>query len=420
MFLESDLMDVMQVFSFLYHKKRWFLVVVLVLVVGAYVFSVFGQADGVVTTRVGRGDVVNIVNVSGNVDTSTKVDVFSTTNGVVEEMYVSNGDFVVEGQELFKVKSTASEQEKSAAYASYLAAVQARLVAQQGKLLLQSQLEQARQSILDAEAERTEQQHHINYGEDNSDTGLAWTQNEKDSLDSAVVSAKQYFANVEKQYLEYGTKIGAAAEDEEAKRLAWEATQSQVVVSPIAGVVVNVIPLVGDMVKIENVQNPVDPVLSLSNLSNFTVTVPVKESDIFKIALGQRAVVELDVLSEERFEGEVFKIDGIGEKVNGVVSYNVTLSLVGTDERIRQGMTALANIETEKKEGVLVVDNSVVRKNEQGSYVVVLEEGRERERQVELGLKGYEYTEVVSGLVEGDVVVLPEVADGGAIQFRRQ
>ena len=70
-----------------------------------------------------KTDITETVSETGNVITGGKIDVVSPTNGIVEEIYVSNGNEVIEGQSLFTVKSSATEQEQqSASYANYLTA----------------------------------------------------------------------------------------------------------------------------------------------------------------------------------------------------------------------------------------------------------------------------------------------------------
>lgn len=72
------------------------------------------------TEKVKKGNVVSLVSETGEILTSGKADINSTITGVVEEVYVKNQDMVKSGQSLFKVKSTASQAEKSTAYSSYL------------------------------------------------------------------------------------------------------------------------------------------------------------------------------------------------------------------------------------------------------------------------------------------------------------
>lgn len=399
-------------------KKKFIIFGGLAVIVVGLMFLRQGKKSSLATNKVARGSVVNVVDVSGNVDSSSKIDVFSETDGMLMELYVKNGDMVVEGQEMFKVKSSASEGEKVSAQAKYLASVQARQASQQGKLLVQSQLEDARRAVLGAADSHDNLDYEMTHGAVNSVTDRDFSQNYKDISSSSLVSTRQYFDKVEKEYLEYDTKIAAAYKDEEAKKIAYDATLDQVVKSPVSGTINNIVPLVGDAVSAKRPEGKGEPVLSLSNFNNFTVTVPVKESDIYKVKLGQKARVTLDVIDDVEFEGEVIRVDGIGEKISGVVTFNVVLALTGGDERIRPGMSALANIETEKKDNVLLIENSAIRKGEDGKYVVV-ERGEKREEiSVVLGLKGSEFTEVVSGLEEGDVVVIPDVTSGASIGIK--
>jgi len=74
------------------------------------------------TAKVTKNEITEIVTESGVISTSGKVDIYSPTNGVIEDIFVSNDEAVSEGQKLFTVKSTATEQEEKAALANYLTA----------------------------------------------------------------------------------------------------------------------------------------------------------------------------------------------------------------------------------------------------------------------------------------------------------
>lgn len=73
--------------------------------------------------KVKRASITEVVTESGNIVASGKNDVYSPTNGVVTATYVDNGSQVTEGQKLYTVKSSATDQEAQAANANYLSAV---------------------------------------------------------------------------------------------------------------------------------------------------------------------------------------------------------------------------------------------------------------------------------------------------------
>jgi HlyD family secretion protein len=99
-----------------------------------------------------------------------------------------------------------------------------------------------------------------------------------------------------------------------------------------------------------------------------------------------------------------------------VVNFAVTIALDPTDIELKGGLTATANILVESNENVLLIPNRAVR-GSRGDYwadVVVNEETMETEqRTIEIGVQNARYTEVVSGLQEGEKV-LEEVIESSS------
>ena len=91
---------------------------------GFLIIKARGKEESVsyLTEKVSIGNVVELVSETGEVMTTAKTEIESSIKGLVTEVYVDNGSVVYRGQNLFYVKSTATEEERAAAYSSYLAA----------------------------------------------------------------------------------------------------------------------------------------------------------------------------------------------------------------------------------------------------------------------------------------------------------
>jgi HlyD family secretion protein len=101
------------------------------------------------------------------------------------------------------------------------------------------------------------------------------------------------------------------------------------------------------------------------------------------------------------------------EEGNSIVTYEVTVAIETLKESpgFLSGMTATANIETERLEDVVVIPNRAVKiERSDGQPVIYVEklgEGDEVMRvEVELGLRDETTTEVITGLEEGDQVII--------------
>jgi multidrug efflux pump subunit AcrA (membrane-fusion protein) len=142
----------------------------------------------------------------------------------------------------------------------------------------------------------------------------------------------------------------------------------------------------------------------------------VDEIDIFKVELGQKSEIVVDAMPEAELYGTVTFISPNGTEETGVVNFAVTIALDPTDIDLKGGLTATANILVENNENVLLIPNRAVR-GSRGDYwvdVVVNEETMETERRAIVpGTQNARYTEVVSGLEEGEKV-LEEIYDSGS------
>lgn len=174
---------------------------------------------------------------------------------------------------------------------------------------------------------------------------------------------------------------------------------------------------------------------TLVDNAGMRVTVPVDEVDIAKVKMGQKAAITIDALLGKTFTGTVTEIAAKGTEQNGVASFDVTVSM-GQHEELKENMTANVEIMIEKKDRVLVLPVEAVQERQGRKFVLAPAGGGtapasvnpdrpERARTetgagsgnrqfrmipVETGLYNDTLIEITSGLKEGDVVNLPEVA----------
>lgn len=150
-------------------------------------------------------------------------------------------------------------------------------------------------------------------------------------------------------------------------------------------------------------------------------TVSLNEVDIAKIKLGQKATMTFDAIDGLSITGVVSEIDSIGTVSQGVVTYNVKISLDINDDRIKPGMSVSATIITNTAQDVIVVPSSAVKSKGGISYVEIfnsplvdnsassssgsLSAIPPTQTEVVIGLIGDTTTEITSGLKEGDIIV---------------
>ena len=148
--------------------------------------------------------------------------------------------------------------------------------------------------------------------------------------------------------------------------------------------------------------------------------VSLNEVDVAKVKAGQKTTLTIDAIPGLTLTGQAAEVDAIGTISQGVVSYAVKIAFDTQDERVKPAMSVSANIITEAKPDILMIPNSAVKLQDGVSFAEIPQENialpetgqggialtqTPLRRQVEVGLYNDEFTEIISGLKEGDTVV---------------
>ncbi len=188
-------------------------------------------------------------------------------------------------------------------------------------------------------------------------------------------------------------------------------TRSYAIIAPIDGKVVNVNYKVGEQ------PLATGPVIRMLSDEKYQIKVDIAESDIAKIKIGNKVVIDLDAFGTERiFNGRVIFIDPAQTLIQDVVYYKTTIIFddAGTEEDIKPGMTANVTVVTDQKESVLFIPQRAVKIKETTldeqkveKYVEVLVgEDTIEEKLIVTGLRADGgVVEVIAGLIEGEKVI---------------
>jgi len=143
------------------------------------------------------------------------------------------------------------------------------------------------------------------------------------------------------------------------------------------------------------------------DLSQINLTITLAETDVPKVQVGQQTQITLDALQGQVFTGTVKEIDLVGTVTSGVVNYSATVAVQDPTDTMRPGMNATVNVILQQRENVLLVPNRAVQTvSSRFRTATVLYEGQLIVEPVTLGLSGDTNSEVVSGLQEGDIVLI--------------
>ena len=144
--------------------------------------------------------------------------------------------------------------------------------------------------------------------------------------------------------------------------------------------------------------------LTLESSGNLKISFQASQYDALKLALGQKADVEI---AGKVYPGEVSKIDRMavkGEANTPLVG--VEIHLLETDDSIILGLEAKLTIYTSRAEGALLVPVEAVNADRDGDFLYVAEDGIVTRRPVICGISSDTYTEVLEGITEEDQIIL--------------
>jgi len=147
--------------------------------------------------------------------------------------------------------------------------------------------------------------------------------------------------------------------------------------------------------------------ISMLGTSPFRVEMFLSEVDIPKIVLTQSGSIELDAFPGTHYALRVSGVEPGPTKVEGVSKYRVSLNFVHPHEEFKIGMTGDAEIVTgERKDVFLAPSRSIVQNNGSGAIIRILDGETVVEKTVTIGMEGDTDTEIVSGLTEGETVIV--------------
>jgi multidrug efflux pump subunit AcrA (membrane-fusion protein) len=188
--------------------------------------------------------------------------------------------------------------------------------------------------------------------------------------------------------------------------VARQALEQATIVSPIDGTVTAVDLAAGDSVTAGSTTSRI----LVEGPGGYEVTATLAVDQLPKVKLGQSATVVPDG-SDEELTGEVVSIGlAATSSSSGATTYPVTVAL-DDDAGLRNGSVASVSIVTDAADRALVVPTSAVRASGGAHSVIVLDGGRTKATDVEVGAVGATLTEITSGLRAGQRVVLADLAE---------
>lgn len=186
--------------------------------------------------------------------------------------------------------------------------------------------------------------------------------------------------------------------------------------APFEGVVLDVTTEVGEWISPAPPGVFIPPVVDLIDPGSLYVSAPIDEADVERLRVGLPVRVTLDAFRGRSFAGELTYVSSFVEtrqEQNRTLEVESSFVAESLPANLLPGLSADVEVILDQREGVLRVPTYALMA---GGKVLVLAGGRLEERRVEVGLQNWSYAEVMSGLAEGELVVVsldrPEVVAG--------
>jgi len=172
------------------------------------------------------------------------------------------------------------------------------------------------------------------------------------------------------------------------------------IIAPISGTITQFDAKIGQLALAST------PIISVMSDTGYEVDAGVSETDIGKVSINDAVTMTIDAFPNETFTGTVFYIAPAETNTQGVINFKIKISFNKLDPRLKSGLTANIDIQTEQKDNVLVLPQYAILQNDEGTFVKTLDNNQEKENPVTLGIQDQKgNVEVISGVTEGEQVL---------------
>ena len=306
-------------------------------------------AVNVRTAAVERGDLISYVSATGTIKPVNSVDISSKITGLIRQVGVNENEQVAAGQVLAVLDDTH----------------------------LRAMVMQAQSKLNNAAANL-------------------------ERLERLGASGAIALQQLDAARMEY--EVARAACDDAVAQLG-----DTIIKAPISGTVIGK-PIPAGQTVAPGISTPM-VLMTIADMSKMQIETQVDESDIGKVAEGQQVTFTVDAYSGRTFTGTVSNISQKANIQQNVVYYPVIID-VDAAAGLKPTMTARVTIHAGEVKNALLVPLTVVKENKAGRYIQVLQDGQPQNVTVTTGLMGDDKVEVLSGLKDGDQLILPQAKTG--------
>jgi len=377
-------------------KKIIFFIVLGVIVIALFFLAIKGCKKGsdvqiTNTAVVEKGSISKTVVATGKIEALYKAEIKSKIGGLIKQFYVEEGDRVKAGQKLVEIIPGATPVEMVRARTEVKATALDKAVSE--KTYLRSK-ELKEQKLIPSE--------------------------EYDQAEAAFLIAKTrfYAAMAQLRVLEQGSNVKFLTEGielseqdrREIEKETQEAIASMTLIAPISGVILSRDTDKGSAVIPISSAYGGTVIITIADVSEKHFRGDVDEADIGNVRIGLPVRIYVEAYPDEPFKAELIRISPLGREEDDIINFEIRATVVDSADKLRVGMSADGELILEEHENVLVIPEGAIIYEDGKTFVNIqddsVEEGK-RKIEITKGISDGLKTEVLSGLKEGQVVVLP-------------
>jgi len=380
-------------------KARIILLVVVLLLAGFIIYrnstnteQKTGGTQETITAQAERGSIKETVSASGQIETANYLGVTTSVNGIVKNVYVKEGDAVIKGQKIMDITlNSGGEESFASAWSAYQSA--------------RISLDSSRNTLISHESTLINAEESF---EDEKENNSYQTHDERVSYELAENT-------VEIAQNNYNTQQETLAQKRTALNKAWLTYQAQspTIVAPEDGVIANIVVVEGMDITNSLSERTSATVASIKKEGTPIASLNISEVDINKIRVGQKVEITLNSINNKLFLGEVAGIDKIGTTSSGVSNYPVIVKFTEDSEKVLPNMGIDAEIIIQEKADALYVPSAAIMSMKGKKMVKIQGKEDEEPTEVETGISTNEYTEILSGIEEGTIVLMNTLPTSG-------
>ncbi len=414
---------------------KWGVITLVIIALGALAYTFLKPEEekpSYLTAPVEVGDIENNVMASGKVKALNTVDVGAQVSGEVTNLYVEVGDEVKQGDLIAQIDQVTQKNSLSNEQASLEQSEAALQSAQAESLSKQASLKSAYADLASRQSELKQAQ--SDFARLQSLVAIdAISQQEYDTQATSVETAKAAVANAAAAIDTAKAAIATTEANINSQQAALRKSRTNVstaeedlsyttIRAPISGTVVSITTEQGTTV---NANQTAPTLVTLADLSTVRINAQISEADVINVSAGMPTYFNIIGNPDQQYDATLTAIEPAPEQISSTSSTDAAIYYVGyvevpnPDRLFRIDMTAQIYIVIDQAKDALLVPSAAIQERpakntsegqaKTNNIVRVLsDDGTVEPRTVEVGIDNRVNAQILSGLKEGEQVIIGE------------